>query len=168
MEILVDTLLFELLPSYTEVGKERRARQKDKFLCFDMGVRNSLLGRRKLEHFSREELGSLFEQWMILQILYYNRLHKKGWRISTYRDAFGVEVDLVIETGGGGCVAVEIRSSTRADEKMFKGLRRFEQLAERKVHRYLVYQGEFDQRFEGLGTAVPYQNFLQSVIPALD
>ncbi len=117
---------------------------------------------------AREELGSLFEQWMILRILYYKRLHKKGWRISTYRDAFGIEVDLVIETGGGGCVAVEIKSSTRAEEKMFKGLRRFERLAKRNVYRYLVYQGEFEQRFENIGTAVPYRSFLQSVVPALD
>ena len=166
MEILVDTLLVELLPSYTEVGKERRARQKEKFLFFDLGVRNSLLGRRKSEHFSREELGSLFEQWMVLQILYYNRLHKKGWRISTYRDAFGVEVDLIIETAGR-CVAVEIKSSTRAHEKMFKGLLRFEQLSRRDVNRYLVYQGEFEQSFENLGVAVPYRRFLESVIPEL-
>ena len=166
MEILADTLLVELLPSYTQVGKERRARQKEKFVFFDLGVRNSLLGRRKPEHFSREELGSLFEQWLILQILYYNRLHKKGWRISTYRDAFGVEVDLVIETAGG-CIAVEIKSSTRAQEKMFKGLLRFEQLARRNVNRYLVYQGEFEQSFENLGTAVPYRNFLESVVPEL-
>ena len=167
MEILSDTLLVELLPSYTEVGKARRARQREKFIFFDLGVRNSLLGRRKPEHFSREEFGSLFEQWMILQVLYYNRLHKKGWRISSYRDAMGVEVDLVIETSGA-CVAVEFKSSPRARENMFKGLVRFEQLAGREVTRCLVYRGEHEQRFERLGMAFPYRKFLQSVVPAMD
>ena len=166
MEILADTLLVELLPSYTAVGKERRARQKEKFVFFDLGVRNSLLGRRNPAYFTREELGSLFEQWMILQILYYNRLHGKGWRISSYRDAMGVEVDLVIETGAE-CIAVEFKSSTRIYEKMFRGLVRFEQIARRKIKRYLVYQGEFEQRFEHLGLAVPYRKFLDTVVPGL-
>lgn len=166
MEILADTLLVELLPSFTEVGKERRARQKDKFIFFDLGVRNSLLGRRNPAYFSREELGSLFEQWMILQVLYYNRLHRKGWRISSYRDAMGVEVDLVIESGTD-CIAVEFKSSSRVYEKMFRGLVRFEQIARRKIKRYLVYQGEFEQRFEHLGLAVPYRRFLDRVVPEL-
>ena len=167
MEILADTLLVELLPSYTGVGKERRARQKEKFIFFDLGVRNSLLGKRNPAHFSREELGGLFEQWMVLQILYYNRLHRKGWRISSYRDAMGVEVDLVIETGAQ-CIAVEFKSSVRVYEKMFRGMVRFEQIAKRKVKQYLVYQGEFEQRFEHLGLAVPYGSFLDTVVPELD
>ena len=167
MEILSDTLLIELLPSYREVSKERRARQKEKFMFFDLGVRNSLLGLRNPAYFSREELGSLFEQWMILQVIYYNRLHKKGWRISSYRDAMGVEVDLVVETGAE-CIAVEFKSSSRVDEKMFRGLVRFEQIANREVKRYLVYQGEFEQRFEHLGLAVPYGIFLATVITGLD
>ena len=166
MEILADTLLVELLPSFTEVGKERRARQKEKFIFFDLGVRNSLLGRRNPAYFSREELGSLFEQWMILQILYYNRLHRKGWRISSYRDAMGVEVDLVIESRTE-CIAVEFKSSSRVYEKMFRGLVRFEQIARRKIKSYLVYQGEFEQRFEHLGLAVPYRKFLDTVVPEL-
>lgn len=166
MEILTDTLLIELLPSYTDVGKERRARQKEKFIFFDLGVRNSLLGKRDPAYFSREELGSLFEQWMILQILYYNRLRRKGWRISSYRDPLGVEVDLIIESGAE-CIAVEFKSSTKVYEKMFRGLVRFERVAQRKVKRYLVYQGEFEQRFEHLGLAVPYRKFLEDVIPEL-
>ena len=167
MEILSDTLLIELLPSYREVSKERRARQKEKFMFFDLGVRNSLLGKRNPAYFSREELGSLFEQWMILQVIYYNRLHKKGWRISSYRDAMGVEVDLVIETGAE-CIAVEFKSSSRVHEKMFRGLVRFGQIADREVKRYLVYQGEFEQRFEHLGLAVPYGIFLATVVTGLD
>lgn len=93
-------------------------------------------------------------------------LHGKGWRISSYRDAMGVEVDLVIETGAE-CIAVEFKSSTRVYEKMFRGLVRFEQIARRKIKRYLVYQGEFEQRFEHLGLAVPYRKFLDAVVPAL-
>ena len=166
MEILSDTLLVELIPSYKDVDKKRRARQKEKFIFFDLGVRNSLLGYKSATAFSRQELGRLFEQWFILQIIYFDKLYKRGWKISTYRDAMGVEVDLVIETSEV-CLAIEIKSSTRAREKMFKGLNRFEQITHRQLKKYLVYQGEFEQNFDGLGHAVPYQKFLEEILPKL-
>ena len=167
MEILSDTLLVEYLPSYKDVGKARRARQKDKFIFFDPGVRNSLLDKRHTASLSREELGTLFEQWLILQVIYYNRLHKKGWRISSYRDAFGVEVDLVIETGSR-CVALEIKSSITARERMFKGLGRFARIARRDIAPHVIYQGEFEQHFENLGNALPYEKFLGELLPQLE
>ena len=166
MEILSDTLLIEMIPSYTDVDKKRRARQKEKFIFFDLGVRNFLLGKQRTSAFSREEFGQLFEQWFILQIIYYSKIYKKNWKISTYRDAMGVEVDLIIETNEV-CMAIEIKSSARAQEKMFKGLDKFEKISNRQLIKYLVYQGEFEQDFEQLGRAVPYQKFLEDILPKL-
>ena len=57
MEILQDTLIVEPVPSFTSVDKNRRARQKDRFVFFDVGVRNALLGRQR-GPLSREERGS--------------------------------------------------------------------------------------------------------------
>ena len=166
MEILSDTLLVELIPSYKDVDKKRRARQKEKFIFFDLGVRNSLLGKQSAAAFSKEDLGRLFEQWFILQIIYFNKLYKKSWKISTYRDAMGVEVDLIIETNDV-CLAIEIKSSMRAQEKMFKGLNKFEEITKKQFKKYLVYQGEFEQDFDELGYAVPYQIFLERTLPNL-
>ena len=167
MEILSDTLLVEFVPAYKDVGGERRARQRERFLFFDLGVRNSLLASRQPVVLSRQELGNLFEQWLTLQVIYYIRLYKKPWRVSSYRDALGVEVDLIIETGTN-CVAVEIKSSTSVQERMFKGLTRFASLSKRNVNTHVVYQGELEQRFKDLGTAVPYQKFLGEYLPQLD
>lgn len=167
MEILSDTLLVEFVPAYKDVGGERRARQRERFVFFDLGVRNSLLASRQPVVLSRQELGNLFEQWLTLQVIYYIRLYKKPWRVSSYRDAFSVKVDLIIETGTN-CVAVEIKSSTSVQERMFKGLTRFASLSKRNVKTHVVYQGEFEQRFKDLGTAVPYQKFLGEYLPQLD
>ncbi len=167
MQVLADTLLIEFIPSFTQVGKERRARQKEKFLFFDTGVRNAVLGRCTLASFSREEIGQLFEQWLILQVLYYNRLHRKNWKISTYRDAMGVEVDLIIQTQTKS-VAVEIKSATRAESKMFKSMQKLSSLTGYHFTPYVVYRGEYEQSFDNLGKALPYQNFLDKIIPALD
>ena len=137
-----------------------------KFLFFDLGVRNALLGRTQKSGFSKEERGQLFEQWLILQVVYYNRLYKKDWRVSTYRDAMGVEVDLIIETDASA-LAIEIKSSTKAHARMFKGMAKFKDLAGRPFQNYLVYQGEHTQNFDKLGHAVPYQTFLDQILPSL-
>ena len=78
----------------------------------------------------------------------------------------GVEVDLVIETNDA-CLAIEIKSSLRAQEKMFKGLNKFEKITKRQFKKYLVYQGEFEQSFDDLGYAMPYQIFLERTLPNL-
>jgi len=167
MEILSDTLIVEHVPSFKGVDKSRRARQKDKFIFFDLGVRNALLGRIQKNAFGKEEWGQLFEQWLILQVLYYQRMYKKNWRVSTYRDAMGVEVDLIIETNSTA-LAIEIKSGIKAAAKMFKGLNKLEGLAKRPFQNYLVYQGTHNQHFEKLGDAVPYSFFLDEILPSLD
>ena len=166
MEILSDTLIVESIPSYVDVDKTRRARQKARFIFFDLGVRNSLLAKHPVS-FTPEEFGHLFEQWTILQVLYFNRLHGKNWRISSYRDALGVEVDLIIETATK-CVAVEVKSANKVREAMFKGLQRFSTLAGREVTRLIVYQGEIEQRFGDAERALPFETFLAEFIPGID
>jgi predicted AAA+ superfamily ATPase len=166
MEILSDTLLIEFIPSYRSVDKARRARQKDRFVFFDLGVRNALLGRLRKNSFSKEEWGQLFEQWLILQVLYHNRLHRLDWRISTYRDAMGVEVDLIIETEANA-VAVEIKSASKMQARMFKSLQKFDALTAKPFTKYVVYLGDHVQRFDDLGDALRYRVFLEEVIPSL-
>lgn len=159
MEVLSDTLIIERLPSFTDTDKKRKARSKDRFLFFDPGVRNAILGRHRGPH-SREETGRLFEQWLILQVMYLDRTRHLGWRISSYRDMSGLEVDLIIETSTT-LYAVEIKASRRAHERMFKNLKRFAGLLDRPVESVLVYRGETAQRFDGAGLALPYGEFLK-------
>lgn len=51
---------------------------------------------------------------------------------------------------------------------MFRGLARFAQIAGRSVTPYVLYRGEFAQRFDNLGAALPYEKFLGEVLPQLD
>ena len=103
---------------------------------------------------------------MILQVLYYNRLHHRNWRVSTYRDAMGVEVDLVIETETD-CLAVEIKSATKLHARMFKSLSKFDSLSQKPFKKIIVYLGQYPQKFDVLGDALPYQMFLEDIIPSL-
>ena len=158
MEILDDTLLIERLESYTEVPRKRKARQKEKFYFFDNGVRNALLNRHKVI-LSKEERGALFEHWFILQVIYYNKLHHKNWKLSTYRDAAGLEVDLIIDRGES-LWTIEIKSSQRVGPKAFKNLVKFETYSGRSTQKFVVHQGADIESFGNRELSLPYQNFL--------
>jgi len=161
-EILVDTLIVEKISSYTQVPKERKARQRERFIFFDLGVRNSVL-KRENSKFSKEEMGFLFEQWIILQAVYLNRTLDLDWKISSYRDDGGIEVDLILETPTQ-FMAIEIKSSKRVDQKMTRNLIRFEQLIGKKTSKVIVYQGDAEQKFSNDCVVLPYQNFLEKII----
>jgi predicted AAA+ superfamily ATPase len=164
-EILADTLLIERLPSYTDVPKERKARQKEKFIFFDLGVRNAIL-KRVGGGFSQEEMGQLFEQWIQLQCIYLNRCNRLQKKLSTFRDARGLEVDLIIESEQD-LLLVEVKWSTKVKEKYFSNLHSLEKIISannaltQNVKKIVVYRGEHKQKFSGDAFAVPYRNFLE-------
>lgn len=96
--MLEDTLVALRIPAF-RLGSatSRKLTQRDRIFIFDIGVRNALLGihRRKP---SVDQLGGIFEQWMILQVFYLLRAKQKEWKLSSYRSESDLEVDLVIET----------------------------------------------------------------------
>jgi predicted AAA+ superfamily ATPase len=157
-EILKDTLIIEQIGSYVAVEKRRKARQREKFIFFDLGVRNAVLGKAGAI-FSREEMGRLFEQWLILQVIYLNRLMNGQWQIMSYSDDSGIEVDLIIKTANK-LMAIEIKSAVRLQPKMTQSLEKFEKITQDAVEKYIVYQGEEKQRFDDGTLGLPYTEFL--------
>lgn len=154
----------EKIPSYKEVDKARKARQKDRFLFFDLGVRNVVLNLHR-SVLSKEESGALFEQFIILQCLSFKYSYNKNWQIKSYSDATTVDIDLIIETDNK-LIAVEVKWATAVNAKMLKSLNAFANLVQRPVTNYLVYRGRERQRF-GDTLALPFQDFLNEVIPNL-
>ena len=128
-------------------------------------MRNAIL-RRHTSNFSASEKGALFEQWLLLQVIYYARIFDKSWRISTFRTDGSDEVDLVIDDGDR-LVAVEVKYRHTVRSSMLKGLHIFSELVDRPVTKYLVYIGEHRQSFEGDVLAVPFRDFLETILPDL-
>ncbi len=162
--ILEETLLIYRLPSYTQVETNRKVRQRDKFLFFDMGVRNALL-KRQYNKLLPEELGHLFEQWIILQIMAYNKYYKKHWKLSTYRDDSGLEVDLVIE-GPSTDLAIEIKYGEKYRPQWGKGLKKFKAISKKTTTSIIVYRGHRPQKGEHGEKVLPYKHFLSEFIPS--
>ena len=159
--LLEDTLLiFRLPPFKPRLRLGRRVSQRDRFVFFDIGVRNALLGLHR-HPLGPDQRGSAFEQWMICQVAYLNRALRKDWLLSSYRTDGGAEVDLVIESGNA-VIGVEVKAGRNVRPPDCRGLL---SLAEtvgkyKKVEKYIVYGGAERQSF-GDVKVVPFLRFLR-------
>ena len=123
--ILEDTLVGFLLPAFhRSVRKQQRTNPK--FYFFDTGVKRSLDRTLNVPLNARTyEYGKAFEHFVITQIAHLSRYRYPDWRFSYLQTGAGVEVDLVIERPGTATVLIEIKSSTRVDDRDVRNLARF-------------------------------------------
>lgn len=159
--ILEETLLAVRLPPFRPRRSERRVSQRDRFLLFDVGVRNAILGLHK-GPLSPPESGTLFEQWFILQCLYLLRADKRPWSLSSYRTDAGAEVDLVVDAGRK-LLAIECKYGANISPAQLGGLRSFEEVAHKPVEKFVAYRGRSRQKFPGGIAAVPYLELLSEI-----
>ena len=160
--LLEDTLIAIRVPPFRPKRSHRRVSQRERFVFFDLGVRNALLGIHRGPLTSNEK-GKLFEQWVLLQIVYYLHSEKKPWRLSSYRTDAGAEVDIILETPAH-LWAIECKGGKNVAETDTRGLRSFGEIAHKPVKKYLVYHGTARQRFSQGETALPYQEFLNETL----
>lgn len=114
--ILEDTLVSFMLPPCLKSVRKRMS-SAPKFYFFDNGVLRAILGVLKAQP-SPLELGRLFEQWFIQEIMRYNAYTQQDWKLSFWRTSHGAEVDLIIERGPDILYAIECKykkTITRAD-----------------------------------------------------
>ncbi len=156
--ILEETLVALRLPPFRPRKASRHVSQRERFIIFDVGVRNAILGIHR-HPLSPTEVGGVFEQWFILQCLYLIHADKKPYTLSSYRTDAGAEVDLVIDTGDK-LLAIECKYSQRVTESALSGLRSFAAIADKPTEKYVVYLGQTRQKFSQGELAVPYQEFL--------
>lgn len=148
VQLLEDTLLAFRLPPFLPRGRtSRRVSHRERVLIFDVGVRNALLGlhRRPL---TADQVGPVFEQWVILQAMYLDAGRRMGWRFSSYRSEAGAEVDLVIERDDD-LIGIEIKAGRTVSTSDTRGLRSLAEVAGKRkpLRRWILYRGERRQRF---------------------
>jgi predicted AAA+ superfamily ATPase len=157
---LEETLMVFRIPPF-QSNSPRRLAQRDRYVFFDIGVRNAILGLHQGSPGATEE-GRLFEQWVLLQCLYFSRALQKSWKIFSYRTDTGLEVDFVIDRGNN-YLAVECKRAKRAEEQDLNGLRSFAALSGKPTTKILVYQGAEEQKFPRGERVLPYGLFLDEL-----
>lgn len=162
--LLEDTLLIFRLPPFAPRQKiTRRVSQRDKFLFFDIGVRNAILGihRRPV---TLDQKGATFEQWLVLQMIYLNRVLRKDWRLSSYRTDGGAEVDLVVERAED-ILGIEIKAGRNVSASDCRGLFSLAETVGRykPVQKWIVYTGSRRQLMDNGVHVLPYAEALASL-----
>jgi predicted AAA+ superfamily ATPase len=149
VELLDDTLLAVRIPPFRPAQRvTRRLLQRERVLLFDVGVRNALLGLHRRQ-ITPDQVGAVFEQWVILQIVYLSRALKKAWQFSSYRSEAGAEVDLVVDRGTD-VLAIEIKASRNVSPTDMRGLQSLETVARKQppLRKWIIYRGERRQKFD--------------------
>lgn len=162
VQILEDTLMIHRLESYGAISPTRKARQKDRFFFFDNGVRNALL-RKHRSHLTATEMGPLFESWMFLQLKAFIAYNKKPWKLSSYRDDQGLEVDLILEIPTK-IILLEIKYQSRYRSEFKNNLMKFERLYNKKkvIEKRVIYTGKHSLKDDSV-LVQPYETFLGEI-----
>jgi predicted AAA+ superfamily ATPase len=157
-EILIDTLIgFWLYPWKLKRSTKQVAHPK--FYFFDPGVVRALSGRIAYPVL-HEELGSLFETFIINELRAYLHYNEKDYPLYYWRSHSGNEVDIFLEKADG-FLAIEIKSGTVWERKFNRGLHRLhEELGKDKVTCLGIFLGERLTHMDGINI-YPAMQFLR-------
>ena len=119
-------IVFLLQPHHVNISK--RLIKSPKLYFYDVGLASFLLGIESELHLSRHPLrGNLFENLLMMETLKFRFNRGLRSNLSFYRDASGLEVDLLLDHGGI-FTAVEIKAGATVAVDMMAGLNKLEAL----------------------------------------
>lgn len=163
VDVLDDTLMIHRVPCFHHLKpKDRKVTQKEKMFFFDLGVGHSLT-RRLGNTFTDTELGSLFEQFIFLQLKALNDYLKLRWELYYYRDHSKLEVDFIVHVAPKEVWAIEVKWSRTFRSEWTKPLEAFASISKIPVTRQIIlYRGEHPQR-TGKIEILPFEQFFSSL-----
>lgn len=138
-------VVFLLKPYFRNFNK--RLIKMPKLYFYDTGLACSLLGIKTkgqlASHYSR---GSLFESFVISEILKYKFNRGVEHNCYFWRDKTGNEVDCVIEEAGS-LLKIEIKSAKTVADDFFAGIKYFQKITGKAPGKsYIVYGGGENQK----------------------
>lgn len=147
---------FRLPPFHS--NQRKRLVKSPKLHFYDTGLVCWLLRIRTAEQLRRHPLrGSIFETWVVSEVLKHRLNQGESAGLSFYRDNDGAEADLVVDLGDALRI-VEVKASETASANLFDGARRvsghFAELG-RPCEVMVAYGGEARQE-RSVGKLVPW------------
>lgn len=155
-QILEDTLIGRLLPSYQKKPK-RRVIHSPKFYYFDVGIANYLLKRGRIVAGS-ESFGHAFEHFIYHEIYAHSHYVDLNYSLSYWRTASQIEVDFIL---GDNEVAVEVKSTEMAQPRHLHGLKSFAE--EYNVKKLILVSNDPHPRKVGKIMIMPWKFFLNQL-----
>lgn len=132
-------IVFQLHPYHANIRK--RLVRSPKLYFYDVGLASYLIGIEHADQIATHPLrGFLFENAVIAETLKHRFNRGRQANVSFYRDAQGLECDLLYETGYG-YGAIEIKSGATVSSDYFMGLNRVADLVPEVSAKAVVYGG---------------------------
>jgi uncharacterized protein len=154
--ILEETLIGRFLPSFQKKPK-RRVILAPKFYLFDVGIANFLLKRGRIEMGS-ESFGKAFEHFIYQEIYAHSSYSDLNYPLSYWRTTSQLEVDFIL---GDHEVAIEVKSTSAANQRHMQGLKRFAE--EYKVKKLILVSNDpFPRQAENI-LVLPWRTFLDQL-----
>ncbi len=155
-QILEDTLIGKLLPSYQKRPK-RRVIQAPRFYFFDVGLANYLIKRGKIVLRS-ESFGKAFEHFIFQELTAHSHYSGSNYNLAYWRTASQLEVDFIL---GDHEVAVEVKSTDMASSQHLRGLKAFNE--EYKVKKSILVSLDPKPRLVDGIHILPWKVFLEKL-----
>ena len=145
-------VVFQLPPFFANIRK--RLVKSPKLYFYDVGLASYLIGIEHAGQIATHPLrGALFENAVVVEALKHR--FNRGYRsnLSFFRDARGLECDLLYENGDGIC-AIEIKSGATIASDYFNALNRIAKVLPQISGKMVVYGGA-DRQSRRDGEVVP-------------
>ena len=157
-------IIFQLQPFHANIRK--RLIKSPKLYFYDVGLASYLIGIEHPRQIATHPLrGFLFENAVIAETLKHRFNRGRQANVSFYRDAQGLECDLLYETGYG-YGAIEIKSGATVSSSYFDALNRVAELVPDVNAKAVVYGGA--RRQSRSDAEVATLNGLSEVLSMLD
>ncbi len=153
-------IIYLLKPHYKNFNK--RIVKTPKLYFYDNGLVSTLLGIKNVEQLQTHPLrGSLFENFIISELLK-EKYNKAGnYDLYFWRDNTGHEIDVLMETGQK-LIPLEIKSGQTITNDYFKNLRFWKRISGTR-NGYVVYGGDQSQhRSDGINV-VPWDKLKKEI-----
>jgi uncharacterized protein len=155
---LLETIYLHLrLPAWS-TNFTSRAKHHPKVHMVDTGLAANVLGltAERLATPTHPMSGPLFETFVVNEVVRQQAWSEQRVRLGHFRDREQREVDLIVESGDGRIVAVEMKAARDVDETDFKWLVYLrDRLGDRFVNGIVVHLGERPLPFGDRLTALP-------------
>jgi predicted AAA+ superfamily ATPase len=154
-------LTMRLPPWYKNIGK--RLVKAPRIYLNDTGLLCQLLGfDAQYLALNRQPLGSILENFVIMELMKQSIWSKASVRLYHYRTHTGQEVDIILEKGIN-IVGIEVKAASTITQEDFKGLRHLSDELGKNFHRGIVlYTGNQTAAFGKNLWAVPISALWQA------
>ena len=150
LDLLGDLWLYATLPPWTPNLTQREIGRRKAFVV-DSGL-TTRLSRLTAEHLSSysygKAFGSLLEGFVAAELLRQRTWSATSFDLFHYRNRTDLEIDLIIELGGGFVIALEVKAATSFQANQFKHLKVLrDRLGDRLIAGIVLNTGQTGYRF---------------------